>query len=171
MRRFSWLVVLAAAGCGGATNTTEVGQQAPSPEAVAAGGALLLKQEPAGARGVKEVKAGARTGDEVVMAGRVGGAAKPFTKDRAVFLLVGENLKPAMECDCPWDFCESPTDELKASRATVKFTDARGETLPVDARDAFGIKELSRVVVTGKAVRDDAGNLTVVATGLYVKEK
>jgi hypothetical protein len=140
-------------------------------KAAAAGKVLLLREEPAGAKGVKEVRASAKTGDEVVIVGRVGGDAKPFTKGRARFLVVGLNLKPAMECDCPWDFCESPKKDLDASRASVKFEGADGETMAVDAREAFGIKELSTVVVKGRAVRDDAGNLTVVGSGLFVKEK
>jgi hypothetical protein len=33
----------------------------------------------------------------------------------------------------------------------------------------LGAKELSTVVVKGKAKRDDAGNLTVLASGVYVR--
>ena len=39
-----------------------------------------------------------------------------------------------------------------------------------DARKLLDVKELSTVVVQGKAQRDDAGNLTVLATGVYVKK-
>ena len=38
-----------------------------------------------------------------------------------------------------------------------------------DARELLNVKELTTVVVTGKAQRDDAGNLTILATGVYVK--
>ena len=39
------------------------------------------------------------------------------------------------------------------------------------ARQLLDVKELSTVVVAGKAQRDDAGNLTVLASGVYVKKK
>jgi hypothetical protein len=32
------------------------------------------------------------------------------------------------------------------------------------------VKELSTVVIKGKAQRDDAGNLTVLANGVFVKK-
>ena len=35
----------------------------------------------------------------------------------------------------------------------------------------LGVQELSTIVVKGKAQRDDAGNLTVLASGIFVKQK
>jgi hypothetical protein len=37
----------------------------------------------------------------------------------------------------------------------------------VDARELLGVKELQTVVVKGKAKRDEQGNLTVLASGVY----
>jgi hypothetical protein len=48
--------------------------------------------------------------------------------------------------------------------------DEQGKTLPTGARELFGISELTTVVVRGKASRDDKGNLTVIASGLYVRK-
>lgn len=42
--------------------------------------------------------------------------------------------------------------------------------MKADARELLKVKELSTVVVKGKAQRDDAGNLTVIASGVYVKK-
>ena len=39
------------------------------------------------------------------------------------------------------------------------------------AKELLDVKELSTVVVRGKAQRDDTGNLTVLASGVYVKKK
>jgi len=176
MRRYLSLAVLLAvvAGCGDTDRgkpVTEGGAKSDPEAAAAVGKMLLLREEPAGAKGVKDVRAGAKTGDEVVVVGRVGGRSEPFTKGLALFLIVDPSLKPAMECDCPWDYCETPKKDLEPARATVKFVDADGAPLKVGAREAFGIKELSTVVVKGRAVRDEAGNLVVVANGLFVKEK
>jgi hypothetical protein len=40
-----------------------------------------------------------------------------------------------------------------------------------DARSLFDLKELSTVVIKGTAKRDEAGNLTVLASGLFVKQR
>ncbi len=42
--------------------------------------------------------------------------------------------------------------------------------MKADARELLKVKELSTVVIQGTARRDDAGNLTVLATGVYVKK-
>ena len=47
--------------------------------------------------------------------------------------------------------------------------DDAGKLIATDARDLLGVKELQTVVVQGKAKRDDKGNLTVMATGVFVK--
>ena len=39
----------------------------------------------------------------------------------------------------------------------------------MDARKLLGVKELSTVVIQGKATRDDQGNLTVAATKVFVR--
>jgi hypothetical protein len=87
-----------------------------------------------------------------------------------MFLIADESLKPTAECDCPWDFCEYSKEERLAATANVKFVDDQGKTLPTGAREMFGISELTTVVVKGKASRDDKGNLTVIASGLYVRK-
>jgi hypothetical protein len=139
----------------------------PGPSADAA--PYKLAAEPAGAKGVIATRTDAKDGDPVVIVGRVGGSAKPFTAGRATFLIVDPSLKPSMECKCPWDYCETPDADLKAGTATVKVVDAAGKTLNAGAKDLFGLKELTTVVVTGTAKRDDQGNLTVLARGLYVR--
>jgi hypothetical protein len=51
----------------------------------------------------------------------------------------------------------------------VKVVDENGSLVKADARELLHVKELSTVVVKGKALRDDAGNLTILASGVYVK--
>jgi hypothetical protein len=128
-----------------------------------------LAAEPPAAKGVIAARTDAKDGEPVVVVGRVGGAAKPFTAGRATFLIVDPSFKPSMGCKCPWDYCETPDDELKAGTATVKVVDDGGKSLPAGAKDLFGLKELTTVVVTGTAKRDDRGNLTILARGLFVR--
>jgi hypothetical protein len=51
----------------------------------------------------------------------------------------------------------------------VQVVDSSGKPLAGDARQLLGLKELQTVVVHGKAQRDEAGNLTVLAEGVFVR--
>ena len=55
--------------------------------------------------------------------------------------------------------------------ALVKVVDEDGSLVKADAKGLLDVKELSTVVIKGKAQRDDAGNLTVLASGVFVKKK
>lgn len=146
----------------------------PSPDAsnaAAVGAAYRLKAEPAGAEGVKAVRAKAKENDEVTVVGRVGGDAKPWVEGVAAFTIVDPEMKPCDDkegCPTPWDYC-CDVDLLSKAKALVKVIDSAGRVLPADARKAFGIKELQTVVAHGRAKRDEAGNLTVLADGLFVR--
>jgi hypothetical protein len=61
-------------------------------------------------------------------------------------------------------------DNLPANKAMVKVVDASGKPVAMDARKLLGLKELQTVVVRGQAQRDEAGNLTVLADGLFVRK-
>ena len=105
--------------------------------------------------------------------GRIGGDANPWVEGRAAFLIVDPSLKPCNEqgddsCETPWDYCCDWTCSPRR-RPRSKFVDDGGQTIATDARKLFGVKELETVVVTGKAKRDEAGNLTVLASGIFVK--
>ncbi len=52
----------------------------------------------------------------------------------------------------------------------VKVVDTSGKTVATDARKLLGLKELQTVVVRGKAKRDEIGNLTVLADGIFVRK-
>lgn len=180
MIRNGWWIALVlgavlAAGCGQGPRGVPRGESDVEPEppsdpaALAEGKTYLLSSEPAGAKGVIDVRKDAKDGEEVVVMGRVGGSSTPFTPGRTSFLIVDSSLKPAMECECPWDYCETPSKELTSARISVKFVDADGKSLKASARETFGIKELSTVVVKAKANRDDKGNVTLLGSGIYVR--
>ena len=136
---------------------------------------FVLVEEPADAKSVDEVREVAKDGDDVVIVGRIGGDRDPWVADRAAFLIVDPARIPCSErtgdsCKTPWDYC-CETD-LAKSKATIKFVDEAGKTLGIDARQLLitsNLKELQTVVVKGQAKRDEAGNLTVLASGLFVR--
>ena len=51
----------------------------------------------------------------------------------------------------------------------VKVVDENGQLVKADAKTLLRVKELSTIVVPGVAKRDDAGNLTVLATRVFVR--
>lgn len=167
------LVLVAAlmAGCGKSDNASGPAAGTPGNSAEKAG--LLLATEPAGAKGVLEIRKEAKNGDDVVIVGKVGGSREPLVKGLAAFTIVDTSLKSCDQiegdtCECPWDYCCVP--DLDQSMAMIEFVDAQGKTLRQDARELLGIKELQTVVLRGKAQRDDKNNLTIVASGLYVRQ-
>jgi hypothetical protein len=171
------IVVLAslflAAGCAEESTpatTTTAATNAPSID----GSKFLLNEEPAEVATVIEARDASKDGEDIVLVGRIGGSVNPWVEGRAAFSIVDPTLKacsdiPGDECKKPWDYC-CETHKLPTSTAFVKFVDNDGRPLKADARELLSLKELQTVVVRGKAQRDEAGNLTVLADGLFVRD-
>jgi hypothetical protein len=158
--------VALALGCGGpAANSTEASS--------AQGVKYRLSAEPAAAQSVKAARESAKDEEHVTVVGRIGGDANPWVEGQAAFMLVDSSLKACNEkdddaCSTPWDFC-CDADLLPESKAMVKIVGEDGRPVQTDARQLLGVKELQTVVVHGRAKRDESGNLTVLADGVYVR--
>ncbi|MCA9218335.1 MAG: hypothetical protein KDB27_34940 [Planctomycetales bacterium] len=169
------LAVLAMIGCSQEPTTQSgTGQPNSTPAASVDGSKYLLTAEPKEARDVIQVRENASDGDDVVITGRIGGSENPWIDGRAAFSIVDGSLKacsdiPGDNCPKPWDYC-CETSKLPSATALVKVVDENGELVKADAKTLLNVKELSTVVVQGKAQRDDAGNLTVLASGVFVKK-
>ena len=175
--QFSVVVILAslllAVGCTQESSTTTTSANT-TPEASIDGSRFLLNEEPAEAATVIEARGNSEDGQDVVLVGRIGGSVNPWVEGRAAFSIVDPTLKacsdiPGDECKKPWDYC-CETHKLPTSTAFVKFVGDDGRPLNADARELLSLKELQTVVVRGKAKRDEAGNLTVLADGLFVRD-
>ncbi len=163
-------LTLAIVGCGHSA-TVPTTQTTTTPAAASAAGTdMLLSEQPVDAKPVAEVRESAEDGVDVTILGRIGGGTSPWVDGRAAFTIVDPKLepcKPSEGCPTPWDYCCS-TDQLPKNRAMIKVVDAAGGTVEQDARKLLGVKELQTVVVKGKAKRDEAGNLTVLASGVFI---
>jgi hypothetical protein len=163
---FAILPALLLAGCG--TQTSE-------PDAAgtqAADASYLATVEPSGAQDVIAARESVEDGDEVTVVGRIGGSVDPWIDGRAAFTIVDPSLKacsdiPGDSCPTPWDYCCEAS--IGESSATVKVVDEKGNLVKADARELLNVKELDTVVVQGKAQRDEAGNLTVLAEHVFVR--
>jgi hypothetical protein len=133
----------------------------------------FLETEPAGAVDVLALRSDVRDRDDVVVVGRIGGRVNPWVKGTAVFPIVDRSLTPCSEmegdtCATPWDYCcES---NLSDATALVMFVDTDGNAIKQDPRELLHVKELQTVTVQGKAKRDEAGNVTVLATKLHIHD-
>lgn len=169
-------VLLTLTGCSPDATTSQAPERAnANPMGIVGASKVLLAAEPEAAHDVIEVRETVSDGDDVVIVGRIGGSGNPWIEGRAVFSIVDGSLKacsdiPGDECPQPWDYC-CETSMLPTATALVKVVDEKGDLLKVDAKQLLDVKELSTVVVKGKAQRDKAGNLTVLASGVFVKKK
>lgn len=125
------------------------------------------------AQAVAAVVATAKDGDEVVVTGRVGGAKKVFVDGFAAFTLVDAAVPPCGaakmdDCETPWDYCCDAPEVLAKNGLSVELV-ADGQPLRANARGFHGLDHLSTVVVAGKVARDSAGNVRVLASGLFVQ--
>lgn len=154
-------------GCGSADSKSTAVAPAPIDAT------YRLTEEPADAMGVKEARDAIKDEQEVTLVGRIGGDVDPWVEGQAAFLIVDSELKPCNEqdddgCATPWDYC-CDMDLLPERKAMIKVVDKAGKTIATDARKLLNVKESQTVVVHGHAKRDDAGNLTVLADGVFVR--
>ena len=169
------------AACGGVILVTGCSQETATSSSSTTDSSLridgtqfLLDKKPSGAADVLTVRADARDGEDVILTGRIGGSSNPWVEGRAAFSIVDDSLRacsdiPGDQCAKPWDYC-CETDKLATSTALIQIVDEAGSLVKADARTLLNVKELSTVIVQGTARRDDAGNLTVLASGVYVKQ-
>lgn len=147
------------------------GHQPETPSNSPDGAEYLLLDEPAGAKEVLQAISDAVDEEEITVVGRIGGEVNPWDEEYAAFTIVDRKLKACSDiegdnCSTPWDYCCE--DNVRKSRTLIEIVDGNGSTVKADARQLLKLEELQTVVVKGKATRDEANNLSVLATGIYV---
>ena len=166
------LLTFAAAltGCGG--SSTPDGAVSATTASIN-GDQFLLADEPDGAIGVIEARDTAEDGQPIVIVGRIGGAANPWIEGRAAFTLLDASM--ALVADgaeseegeiCLDDCC---AEERGKCTTLVKVVDADGKLVAADSRKLLGVTEADTVVVQGTASKDESGNFTVLAQGVFVR--
>lgn len=175
LSRYTFRIVgglaLIIAGCSGDTSTTNSSAPVAPTGPSAAGKALLLDSQPDGAKEVLAARNDAKDDEEIVVVGRIGGGTDPWVQGMAAFSIVDNSLKacsdiPGDKCPTPWDYCCEA--DLPKARTLVKLVGADGNVIGTDARELLGVHELQTVYVQGRARRDAEGNLSVLASRIYV---
>lgn len=165
---FSIAVLITVAGCSSETpveTSTETSQ--PSAE----GAKYLLSTAPGDAQDVIPMREAIEDDQDMVVIGRIGGD-DPWVDGMAAFSLVDRSLAacsdiPGNKCSTPWDYC-CVSDKLPGATTLVKVVDEQGEIIPTGAQELLGVSELQTLVIKGKAKKDEAGNVTVLAKSIYV---
>ena len=159
MRILVTCVVLATLACGG---------KEPERPPMAVPVDLGLSKDPGAALSVKEAKEKG-PGEEVVVVGRIGNIVKGF----ATLNLVDASLAHCgpgrmPECKTPWDYCCDTPEDRAAATLTVE---ARGPDGKILTGMMPSLRLLDLIAVKGKVEEDEHGNVTVVATGWFRRER
>ena len=155
------LLLATLAGCSNGTSNTSTID----------GSQYQLSSEPSGAIQVLELRSTAANDDTVVVVGRIGGA-QPWVEGLSAFTLVDSSLMACNEiegddCKTPWDYCCEPN--LATKQTLIKVVNQQGQPLEVGARKLLKLKELQTVVVQGKVKLDASGNMSILASGIYIR--
>ncbi len=114
-------------------------------------------------------------GEEVLVEGRVSNMVKGLH----AYNLVDDELyycgRGGKEDDCktPWDYCCVDAGERAAATISVEVRDANGKVLPMGRPGPVhaDLRLLDLVTVKGKIEKDEHGNVTIVETMRYVRER
>jgi hypothetical protein len=173
--RFLLVAMLFTLACGGCSQPAGI-----SPlELAELRARFALSEEPAGVlpvlAAVDAMQANptsANSQEEVVVLGRIGGVKNPCDATRSVFVMtdptsdiVGSSEHDG-NCDC--HFCQKSKADLP-TLAIVELVDEQGQAYPYSVQQLADLAPDQMVVVRGRAKLDALGNLSVAASGVYVR--
>jgi hypothetical protein len=130
---------------------------------------FVLGADPGDALSVRAAKEKG-PGEEVIVVGRISNIVKGVV----AYNLVDEELdycgkgSAADSCKTPWDYCCVDAGERAAATLSVE---ARGTDGKILTGALPGLRLLDLVAVKGKVEKDEHGNVTVVATGWFPRER
>lgn len=152
------------AGCGESQGTAIAPTATPAPAAALPADLFVdsIEGEPIGP---VEAKANLQAGDEVVLTGTIGGRARPFVQERAVFTLVDGSLPLCDNGVCPtaWDACCEPPEQIQATAATVQVVDDAGKPLAAGLQGPDKLAPMARLVIAGEVKQNDENAFVVNA--------
>lgn len=156
-------VAVSSSGCRD-SKTPSVSEAAPLPES------YWMATPPADAASVHDARARAADAEPIAVVGRVSGIVDGRAQFRLTDLSFTPcNQRPGDSCATPWDYCCEAPGDLAAGTVVVELRED-GALARRTLRGFHGFDLLKEVVVEGTPAKDAAGNVTLVATGLHVRE-
>ena len=115
---------------------------------------LVTTKDLGPALSVKQIKDHNGTSKYIVVKGFIGGRKRPFTENRAVFIIGDESLetcdeRPGDNCPTPWDVCCEDRKKVASSTISVQVLDSNGTLLHGTLEDVSGIQAGKKVKVEG----------------------
>lgn len=139
---------------------------APNAAAPAGMQQYVLKADPGKALTPSEARQAA-AGEKITVEGRI----QKIVKDHAAFTLMARELPYCGEtnkeetCKTPWDYCCETKEARQAKSLSVEVRGVDGK--PVSTPSLPDLRLLDLTKVTGQVVKDEHGNLVLVADGLF----
>ena len=136
----------------------------------------FTEEEIADAQDIHVARTTAKPGDEITLKGEAMGLGKVFVDGRASFIL-GDPTKlttcdkiPGDACETPWDACCDSKELKRVGIASIQIVDEDGRVLEGDIKGVNGLKEISKVTVTGTVAENSTeDNLIVNAEKIRVE--
>ena len=118
---------------------------------------------------IPPVKKTAIPGQAVTLNGKVMGTMHPFVKNRAVMIIGDEATIVSCDmmgdddhCQTPWDVCCEDKEKIQAGTATIQVVDENGQPVRAGLKGVGGLKELSKVRVSGVVDKGSSPGLLIV---------
>ena len=124
---------------------------------------------------IPEARKQFKPGDTVILTGLIMGVPNPFVEGRAAFVLGDEaTITPCDaidddHCSMPWDACCDPAEIRMNGTATIQVVDENGRPLKTGLKGINGLRELSRVTVSGTVAPNSSElSFLVNADAVYI---
>ncbi len=153
-------------------------EKAPEQTTTIIPSSTFMTERPADVVDLIEAKKIAKVGDKITFLARVGGRAKPFVENQAIFLTVDPSLESCEImsddglCGFPWDYCCEDGELLRNGMATIRITGDDGRPLRCTAEEVGGLETSKFVVVEGVVnERNNEGLFIVDASRIWIGGK
>lgn len=150
------------AGCGDGTDPRILGLRSQ----------FLVEQPPVTERPVPDIRKGLKSGElkaatPFVVRVRINaGDAPPFANGKASFVVTDATGHDGDESHDPHE-CPFCRRDIKSVIALVEFSDDEGQTLSVDSRELFNVKEFDLLVIEGTGHFNDDDMLVIAARKMF----
>jgi len=118
---------------------------------------------------IPEVRLNSKPGQEVMFEAKVMGSKDPFAENRASFMVGDENTVASCDllgvderCQTPWDVHHEDAEAVRNGTAVIQIVNDDGRVLKTGLRGAAGIKELSRLRITGTVAPESTEDSLVI---------